>query len=599
MKQRTLLILVMLVVALAIVAEACGPNIIFRAYLDKALWRPSPMGAYALAAGLPEEKTTFVPYAGIAPAGGSLSLQRLRDAYRDLFPDQPGPYNPAPLSWPEPTIARLRELAAAASAANENEAHELGLLRCKIELRAAGPRDNGALNGAARCFESYLADTRPPALASEAQGWLARTDFLRGRQAKAAKFYMAELSVADSNIRRERLLQSLNMISPTREELEEYFDTPAHALFAADRITSFQRFAPLAAPLIEGLERHSDLFSRGAESSALAVALMRASTRMGAPEATLRFADRVPPGDPARESAEYNWLTGAARYQLKDYAGAETALMNVMKAADAAYSQQQSAAAGLVGVYAALKRPVDQLWAAFRADGDFDAAYLLDVQLTDAELEEYLKRYENTPDIQFRQYPLKHSAIDATRYALAVRYARRERYGEAAEIFARLQSPRAEQMRKAAMLFAETRVSGAFPDRQLEALYNYAVFLSDNEDKIFFNDALWNGFQTWAFISRDPDTDQPDGPAGWRAALSPEEVARYRSLERQLRDDQEEYWRAYKLLNQSVEKAGPTPLGRRAAERAIFCLRRIRTDRFGRAQEIASETARLSRWLGN
>jgi hypothetical protein len=68
-------------------------------------------------------------------------------------------------------------------------------------------------------------------------------------------------------------------------------------------------------------------------------------------------------------------------------------------------------------------------------------------------------------------------------------------------------------------------------------------------------------------------------------------------MERRLRDDQEEYWRAYKILNGVVEKAGPTPLGKRAAARAITCLRRINTDRFGRAREIHDADIRLSSWL--
>src|SRR5206468_11562058 len=119
------------------------------------------------------------------------------------------------------------------------------------------------------------------------------------------------------------------------QDLDVYFDTPVHALFIANRITNSGSYESLAAPLIARLEQHRDLFGRGADSDALAIALMRAATRAGAPEATLRYAARVPSHSPARLTAEYNWMLGAARFQRKNYSGAETAFMSVMKARDA------------------------------------------------------------------------------------------------------------------------------------------------------------------------------------------------------------------------------------------------------------------------
>jgi len=79
---------------------------------------------------------------------------------------------------------------------------------------------------------------------------------------------------------------------------------------------------------------------------------------------------------------------------------------------------------------------------------------------------------------------------------------------------------------------------------------------------------------------------------------SPYDAERSAQLERRLRDDQEEYWRAYQILNHIVEQAGPTPLGKKAAERAVFCLRKIHTERFGRSEEIRRADLRLSNWLG-
>jgi len=106
---------------------------------------------------------------------------------------------------------------------------------------------------------------------------------------------------------------------------------------------------------------------------------------------------------------------------------------------------------------------------------------------------------------------------------------------------------------------------------------------SMNEDRIFFNDTLWHGFQSWGFQG---------------AASRTNDAERSAQLERRLRDDQEEYWRAYQILNHIVEQAGPTPLGKKAAERAVFCLRKIHTERFGRSEEIRRADLRLSNWLG-
>jgi hypothetical protein len=107
-------------------------------------------------------------------------------------------------------------------------------------------------------------------------------------------------------------------------------------------------------------------------------------------------------------------------------------------------------------------------------------------------------------------------------------------------------------------------------------------FLSDNENEIFFNDTLWERFQSAGFaLARGASDD----------------VARSEELERRLRDDQEEYWRAYQILNRVVEEAGATPLGKKAAAKAIECLRRIHTGRFRREDEIRDSDLRLSAWL--
>src|SRR5712691_9985231 len=139
-------------IGVAIVAEACGPDIVFRAYLGKTLWQPGWRQLAELIVPAPE-KPSYLPYAGMSPGGGSPDLQRVRDAYRALFPEPPD-IRFGGLIWSEVRIAELRNLVRAASAADEAEAHELELLRCKVELRAARPGDDDALGQVRSCFES-------------------------------------------------------------------------------------------------------------------------------------------------------------------------------------------------------------------------------------------------------------------------------------------------------------------------------------------------------------------------------------------------------------------------------------------------------------
>jgi hypothetical protein len=147
-------------------------------------------------------------------------------------------------------------------------------------------------------------------------------------------------------------------------------------------------------------------------------------------------------------------------------------------------------------------------------------------------------------------------------------------------------------------LYASTNDPGATPEQRLRASYDYAEFLSNNSERVFFNDWVWHHFQTWTFT---PDTDTREGFFGefnYRA-LSTDEASQYRKRERQFRDEQEEYWRAYRIFNGIVEQAGHTDLGRKAATRALFCLRRISPERFDRRSEIRAADIRLNNWLNN
>jgi hypothetical protein len=621
--------------ALGLVAEACGYETTFRAYLGKRFWRPFYRYAADLKQGLPKERKTNVPYAGMATGGGSAGLRNARQFYQSVVLSPPYIYT-------DPEIARLRTALSDARPSGVAETQELDLLRCKIELRAAKLKDAPGLQRAEACFESYLKQPKLPSWASEARGWLARTYFLRGLRAKAAKIYLDELKIESSNVSREILLNSLASLYPKenrpellKKDLPEYFDTAAHALFAADLITnpnswemekpdSVKTVNALITELIVRLENRQSLFQGDAESDALALALMRAATRQGAPASTLRYADRIPESSVVRDTPEYNWLVGVARFQENDYQGAEKLLIKVLQSKTSDHRHRQFAWNALIGVYAKLNQPVDQLAATFEAallateedwehraemesagiNGwvNLDVAYLLDVQLADAELQKYLERFPDKGKRLATVYPRERTPAELVQYALAVRHARREEFERAAQIYQQLHAAaRARRMTRAAKLAEAAQNTSVSNEQQLQARYDYAAFLADNSDGIFFNDSIWKHIQGWTFQVEPGQVDAYGTPVtsglSRQEAMTPEEADRFNQLERRLRDEQEEYWRAYLILNDVIERAGATPLGRKAAEKAIFCLRKIAVHRFGRAQEIRAADIRISNWI--
>jgi len=139
-------------------------------------------------------------------------------------------------------------------------------------------------------------------------------------------------------------------------------------------------------------------------------------------------------------------------------------------------------------------------------------------------------------------------------------------------------------MRDLARLHADAVDTTFTRQKQLEAQYAYASFLEAHSTQVFFNDMLWYGFQTWAFLQTDSDQ-------GYTRA----EREFFLRQERRLKDEQEERWRAYKILAGVVDQAGNTELGRRAAGKALTCLRLIHTGRFGREEEIRAAIARLEK----
>ena len=156
-------------------------------------------------------------------------------------------------------------------------------------------------------------------------------------------------------------------------------------------------------------------------------------------------------------------------------------------------------------------------------------------------------------------------------------------------------------MLDAKRLYMATSDSRQSAEARLQARFDYAGFLATNSCRVFFNDRLWDRFQTSVFLNDDAksplEREYYVASGEWQCPqLTKKERAEALKRERDLKDDQEECWRAYKLFDSIVQESGHSPLGRQAARSAINCLSSI-SERFGRRKEIRSETNRLISWL--
>lgn len=570
----------LIVLAVLGLVWACPfPNAI-RVYLKSPFW--SPFFKHKRDYSRKKERRLDAPYAGMGDASRGDALGRLRAAYQDR------------------DAGDGRQLVAEARKdphLKASEREEVELLDAKLDMRT----DPAA---AKLKLKRFLARAKNPALASEARGWLAFTHSELGEQSAAGKIYLDELQRSDSNLSREVLLKSLYMIyglnggSQLLEELEHYFDTPAHAAFAIELATNTiwpERFfevrdpQPIPYARIQALlEKHAKLFQAPGGAEKLTLLGMRVALRGGDPAGALRIAGRAEQTPSVTGNPDYLWMRGSAEFLTRRYEDAERTLLRLWESrAESGY--KAAAAYGLCGVYMKLGNRVEQLRFAlamrrvpaegrniytgvestvdqtiYWGDSGFDAAIILDAESSIEELEEYLRRYPRSPD------------ASVVRYSLGVRLAREERYAEAAETFTAIPAPpRAERMRQLARLAADTSPAGRLA---------LAEYFGANSERLLFNDRIWNQYQSYGLVG--------DQEVGFNAKEREQTLAN----ERQLRDKQEELWRAYRIARGLAEEGPANAVTMRAAELGVSCLRRI-SDRFGREEEIKEGDIWLSRWL--
>jgi len=561
---------------------ACGFDASVREYLNVHFWLPFSKHVHQFEKA--NVRRVDTPYAGMAVIQ-STPLGRLRSEYRQISKPIPAAFDPAALRQ---QVAQARS----DETLSLREREEVDLIDAKIDIRLGQPAQPAPLISARGKLRAFLRAATTPEFLSEARGWLAYTHYLLGEQTEAGKIYLDELNRDGSNLSRETLLHSLslNYGDDGRGELfshlEEYFDTPEHAVFAIQLVTNPGQPSQAFRKVYDLLEKHADLLSSATGSNALAVLGMRTTLRMGDPAAALNVAAMVPPGAAIRSEPDFLWMLASAHFLSRDYAGAERPLLDLFGSSASSADQKAAAAYGLCGVYWKTRNPVEEIRFALLLEaagagksytdslGDstvtwpvsgWDLSLLLEAEASIETLELFIKKYP--------------SGSEGVKYALAVRLARENRYDEAAKTYESIGAAvRATRMRKLADLYRESSQSP-------EAKYRLAEFLSANPERIYFNDRIWGGLQNYALYA---STD---------VRLTREEHDALAAGERKLRDDQEERWRAYQILKEIIRDSGKSDLGRKSAQLAIRCLRGIATRRFGRQDEIFAADIELSNWL--
>src|SRR5258708_6673963 len=464
-------------------------------------------------------------------AKGQTPLEKLRASYQQIS-------QPEPVAF-DPVLQRQAVAAARAQPAlTRREREEVDLIDAKIDMRSGQPNDNPEiLRRAQEKLRQFLRTARTPEFLSEARGWLAHIHYLFGEQTAAGKIYLDELNRNGSNLSRETLLNSLRMNygydggPELLAHLEEYFDTPEHAAFAIqlvtnphwDRSAHWDRYngkyekpkvrvdekAQSYARISGLLEKHSELLQSKNDANALPLLGMRTSLWMGDPPAALKIAAMVPDGAAIRREPDFLWMLASARFLSREYASAEQPLLQLFESSRSSEDQKAAAAYALCGVYQKTKNTVEQirfaLWLhtavrkkemyltypggvadklVYWAVSGWDVDLALDAEAPIDDLESFLAKYPDVPDVRI------------VRYSLAVRLAREERYEESAQIYEAIHAyRRAPRMRRLAGLFHEANRTDLLSAQLQENKYKMAEFLIANSNGIYFNDALWFGLQ--------------------------------------------------------------------------------------------------------
>jgi hypothetical protein len=321
---------------------------------------------------------------------------------------------------------------------------------------------------------------------------------------------------------------------------------------------------------------------------------LRAALRAGDPPGAIQIAAMIPADAQVRQDPDFQWMLASAYFLSHQFAAAEKPLLQLFESSRSSDGQKASAAYGLCGVYRKTGNFIEEIRFAsylldfpatlYNADpseymsvswpfATFDLALLLDAEAPLPALEGFITKYRQD------------KSVNLVRYALAVRLARLDRYDQSARVYESIpELERAGRMHRLAGLYRETKRSDLSAEQSQAARFTLAEYIGSNENRLYFNDKIWSGWQRGALSAEREN--------GFTQSERTAQIV----LERKLKDDQEEYWRAYLILRGVVQDAEKTDQGRKAAKLAVRCVRRI-SERFGRRNELVKADLELSRWL--
>jgi hypothetical protein len=589
-----------------ILAYACPwPNEL-REYLSRPFWLPFAKTPPAFER--PGIRRIDAPFAGMRSTQETSPLAALRLVYQGI--SQRDDLAPAHQAF---DIYTLLSAARANPSLSARDKEELDLIDAKIDLRTLEPAAP-EFPRIERKLKAFLNSAKTPEFVSEARGWLGRYYYLKGNQTAAGKIYLDELNRPNSNLSRETILNSLRMTygydggPELVEHLEEYFDTPEHAAFAIELLTNpdWERHEqdqpedalPSHYPrLRQLLEKHAALLRTGRGAASLLMLNMRLALRMGDPESARALALKSAETSPVRGEPDFLWMLASANFLTKRYAEAADPLIRLHNSKRASGGQRAAAAYGLCGVYQKVGDPSRQLYYALALHNQSKSVRYFEPYSSVSDLSVYwatsgwdlgLLLEGETPLETLEAFAAQNpqlASIGLVKYSLAVRLARENRYAEAAGLYRSVNATRrADRMDRLDRLYRQATDPGLAKPEANEAKFRLAEFIGSNPDRLYFNDRLWGGFQNYAL---NASTD---------ARLTRAERGRLIALERKIRDDQEERWRAFNLLREIARDEGPTPLGRRSARLATQFIRGI-NPRFGRTEEVLTGDRELTALL--
>lgn len=214
------------------------------------------------------------------------------------------------------------------------------------------------LDEAEKRFRAFLQTAEAPYYLREARGWLAHIDWLHGRTARAAKYYMDQLLDPCSIYSQWTLWSSMNKCRFNAAAVARCLDTPKHALVLLHFATSWWTNEAwhkwgdeeLIQNILEVAAGKPELFRTGARSADLALIFMKTALYRGDVEKALSFSEYLARPISPNLIPEIMWIRACCHVLQGNLELAETDLLTMRDAATSSEAKDQ-ALIGLMSIY--------------------------------------------------------------------------------------------------------------------------------------------------------------------------------------------------------------------------------------------------------